>query len=169
MASERLILTGFMGVGKSTVGPLAAEELDVNYYDTDEWMETEAGIDIPMLLRSDPAAFRELEARALKVILKRGPGIFSTGGGIVSTEVGRRALLSADATVVCLQVPFDEAARRVSQDSGRERPLFDDAEKARKLYQERLEWYEETANYIVDASRPVDLVVGDIVKIAQAG
>lgn len=158
-----------MGVGKSTVGPQAANELGARYYDTDAWMEIEAGVDIPNLVRTDMAAFRKLEARALEEILDREPGIVSTGGGIVSTEVGRSALLAADASVVWLQVPFDEAARRVSQDSGRERPLFDDVEKARELYQGRRKWYEETANHIVDASKPVDLVVGDIVEIAQAG
>lgn len=169
MAGERLILTGFMGVGKSTTGPRVANELGVKYYDTDNWMETESGIDVPNLVRTNMAAFRRLEAATLEEILDLEPGVVSTGGGIVSTEVGRNALLASDVPVIWLRATFDEAARRVSEDTtGRERPLFDDIDKARALNDERQVWYRETASHYVDASQPMELVVGDIVAIARA-
>lgn len=167
MAKESLILTGFMGVGKSTVGPKAANVLEIRYYDIDSWMETEAGIDVPWLVKSDMAAFRKLEAEALADILGQEPGIISTGGGIVSTEIGRSVLRAASTPVVWLRASFDDSARRVAQDTGRERPLFADAMKALELYNERRDWYAETSDHIVDASQPVELVVGDIVKIAR--
>jgi len=167
MARKSLILTGFMGVGKSTVGPKAASALEVRYFDTDSWVETEAGIDIPQLVKSDMAAFRKLEAEALEDILSQEPGIISTGGGIVSTEIGRSALLAASTPVVWLRATFEDSARRVAQDSGRERPLFADTTRALELYNERQAWYEETSDHIVDASQPIELVAGDIVKIAR--
>lgn len=169
MSKNSLILTGFMGVGKSTVGPEAASVLGVKYYDTDSWMETEAGIDVPQLVKSDMAAFRKLEAEALEDILTQEPGIISTGGGIVSTEIGRSALRAASVPVVWLRASFDDSAQRVAQDSGRERPLFADTAKALGLYNDREEWYAETSDHIVDASQPVELVVGDIVSIVRAG
>lgn len=167
MAKEHLILTGFMGVGKSTVGPRAADILEVRYYDTDDWMETEAGIDVPQLVKSDMTAFRQAEAEALGAILDREPGVISTGGGIVSTAIGRNALRAAGCPVVWLRAPFEDSARRVTQDNGRERPLFADTAKALELYDERAKWYAETSNRIVDATRPIELVVGDIVTIAR--
>ena len=167
MAKESLVLTGFMGVGKSTVGPRVSDALGIKYYDTDEWLETEAGIDIPQLVKSDMQAFRNLEAEALEEILNQEPGIISTGGGIVSTENGRKALQATNAPVVWLRASFDDSARRVAQDEGRERPLFADKVKALELFNERTEWYMETSDHVVDASQPVELVVGDIVKIAQ--
>ncbi len=167
MAKERLILTGFMGVGKSTVGPKAASILGIRYYDTDSWMETEAGVDIPQLVKSDMIAFRKLEAEALGTILSQEPGVISTGGGIVSTEIGRNALLAAANPVVWLQAPFGESALRVAQDPGRERPLFADKLKALELYNQRTKWYAETSNHTVDASQPIELVVNDIIKIAR--
>ena len=163
-----MILTGFMGMGKSTVGRKSAELLDIPYSDTDDWMETNAGVNIPELVRTDMAKFRELEANTLRVILGENSGIISTGGGIVSTEVGRKALLASNVPVLWLRAPFEVAAERVMQDTGRERPLFSDVDKARTLYEERMEWYEQTASHIVDASQPVQLVIGRVVEIARS-
>ena len=169
MSNEHLILTGFMGMGKSTVGPKVAETLGVNYYDTDNWMETESGVSVPDLVRTDMQAFRKLEAATLVDILELEPGVISTGGGIVSTEVGRKALLASGVPVIWMWANFDVVAKRVSEDSvGRDRPLFDDVEKARALNDERQGWYRETATHTVDASQPIELVTGDIVAIVRA-
>lgn len=168
MAGEKLILTGFMGMGKSTVGRKAAELLEVPYSDTDEWMETNAWVNIPELVRTNIAKFRELEAGTLQTILGENSGIISTGGGIVSTEVGRKALLATNVPVLWLRAPFEIAERRVMQDTGRERPLFSDVNRARGLYEERMGWYKETASHIVDASQPLELVVDQVVEIARA-
>jgi len=168
MAGERLILTGFMGMGKSTVGPLAAEKLEVKYYDTDEWMENEAGIDVPHLVKTDPAKFRRVESQALNDILGQEPGVISTGGGIVSTEIGRKALMDTHVLVIWLNAPFEVAAERVASDAtGRERPLFSDYANAKKLYEERQEWYEATHDVSLDAAQPREDVVAQIVATAR--
>lgn len=168
MAREKLILTGFMGMGKSTVGRKSAELLELPYNDTDDWMETNAHIDIPELVRTDIVKFRELEAATLLEILGETSGIVSTGGGIVSTEVGRKALLATGAPVLWLRAPFEAAERRVMRDTGRERPLFSDVTKARALYEERMGWYEETASHIIDASQPLELVADRVIQIARS-
>ena len=168
MAENTVILTGFMGMGKSTVGRRAAELLGVDYYDTDSWMETESGIDEPALVKTDMAAFRKLEADTLREILAAKEGIVSTGGGIVSTQLGRGVLLGSGVPAVWLQAPFEVAAQRVAQDRGRERPLFANIDTARALFNERQPWYKETATAVVDASRPVELVAGDIVSILRS-
>ncbi len=166
MAREKLILTGFMGMGKSTVGRISAERLEIPYYDTDDWMETKAGIDIPELVRTDITNFRRIEANTLNTILQEKSGIISTGGGIVSTEIGRNALQASNVPVVWLSAPFDIVIERVQQDIGRERPLFSDIEMARDLFEERKLWYQETASYVVDAAQPIELVVEQVVNIA---
>ncbi len=167
MVKGSVVLIGFMGMGKSTVGPRAAEELAVGYYDTDDWMEAETGVDVPALVKSDMAQFRRLEAEALRTILGNYEGVVSTGGGIVSTELGRAALLGSGVPVVWLRAPFDIAVSRVMVDSGRERPLFADVESARKLFDERQKWYEEVATNVVDASRPIEIVAERIVSILR--
>ena len=169
MSKESLILTGFMGMGKSTVGPDVAKRLGNAYFDTDDWLETVAGINVPQLVKTNMAEFRRLEAEALETILGQEHVVISTGGGIVSTEVGRTALLAAGSPVVWLKAPFVVAAERVKYDTGRERPLFSNLEIARTLFNDRQEWYAETANHIVDASQPKELVVGTVVSILANG
>lgn len=167
MASKGLVLTGFMGVGKSTVGPFVAEQLGLGYYDTDVWMEEE-GIDVPKLVRTDMPKFRSLEIAALKTILQdREPSVVSTGGGIVSTPLGRKALLEVVCPVVWMQAPFEDLATRVSKDTGRPRPLFEDRDEAYERFVERTPWYEQTASHYVDASAPIPEVVRDTVHIGR--
>lgn len=169
MAGERLILTGFMGAGKSTSARIAAEVLGVDSLDTDVWMRTEMGIDVPALVAADPLEFRKKEAEALEATLAQEPAIIATGGGIVSTEVGRAVLHATKVPVVWLQVSFEEAVRRDANDSGTPRPLFQDKEKAYGIYQERIQWYKETSDYEIDADHPVQLVANHIIEIARAG
>ncbi len=168
MATEQAILTGFMAMGKSTTGRLAAEVLGVEFYDTDEWMETEMGIDIPRSLDADPVEFRRQEVRALRAILGEKPGIISTGGGFVTTEGGRIALAEVEPPVIWLNGTFEAAAERVAKDTGRERPLFRDVAAARKRYDERQGWYRTTSDHTVNADRPKELVAGEIVQIARS-
>ena len=154
-----------MGAGKSKVGESAANKLGVECYDTDAWMENEMGINVAALVKGNLVRFRRKEADALREVLATSKeGIISTGGGIISTAVGRKALLGSGVPVVWLEVPFDVARQRVLSDSGRERPLFADAQKARALFDERQQWYEETASHRVDASQPIGRVVNDVLS-----
>ncbi len=164
MAGERLILTGFMGVGKSAVSRDLASLLGVSRYDTDDWMETESGLDVPTLVKTDMPRFRRLEADTLLHLLGLEPAAISTGGGIVSTEVGRGVLLGAGVPVIWLQAPFETSVERVAYDTGRERPLFNDIDSARALHAERQPWYAETCHFAVDATQPAKLIATDIIS-----
>lgn len=168
--ADRLILTGFMGSGKSKAGQAAAERLGYLFSGTDERMSAD-GIDVPALVEADAEKFRRLEAKALESILEDEairPAIISTGGGIVSTEIGRRALISSGVPVVLLDVSFDVARERVRGDTDNQRPLFDDDVLARELYESRQQFYEQTANHTIDASLPLDSVVGNIIEFARS-
>lgn len=164
---ESLILTGFMGAGKSTIGNLIAADLKVPYSDTDRQLEYD-GVDVPRLVKQDPKKFRDLEAQALNYLLSREAGVIATGGGIVSEQIGRDALRTAaeHMPVVWIDVPFDLLAERVAQDRGRERPLFANTTTARTLYDTRRTWYESTSTNQVDGSQSREKVVDAIRKIA---
>lgn len=167
MKKESLILTGFMGAGKSTIGNLLAADLKVPYSDTDRQLEQD-GVDVPRLMKQDLEKFRNLEAQALYYLLSREPGVIATGGGIVSKQIGRDALRAAGERmpVVWIDVPFELLAERVARDLGRERPLFADTNAARKLYDERHAWYMESSTDKVDGSQSREKVVDAIRKIA---
>lgn len=166
MRKTGVILTGFMGVGKSTIGPALAERLGLSFEDTDARMES-MGVDIPALVKASLTAFRAVEAMVLRESLGNGEVVISTGGGIVTTELGRSALFAARLPVVWMNAPFAVLAERVAKDPGRERPLFNDVDGARELYEARLPLYAATANHIVDASQPAEAVVTSIVSVLR--
>ncbi len=115
-----LLLAGFMGTGKSTVGPLAAAKLDVPFVDTDEIVAREAGASIPDLWRREgEAAFREREHAVLERLLADGTRrVVALGGGTLLTRELRHSTLDR-AVVVTLTSEPDEILRRVGDVSAR--------------------------------------------------
>jgi shikimate kinase/3-dehydroquinate synthase len=139
-ALERHVaLVGFMGAGKSTLGPVLAERLGRPFVSVDAVVEGRTGSSVADLFASrGEAAFRELEAEtASEVLARRELSVVEVGGGALGSEV-TRAGLAASAFTVHLDVAPEEAWRRVT---GSDRPLARDAEAFRVLYDERLPVY----------------------------
>ena len=81
--SERVILIGLMGAGKSTLGAMLAAELSVPFADSDAWIEREAGMSVGEIFDSKGADFfRQLEARFVAAIPDMPIGVVATGGGL---------------------------------------------------------------------------------------
>src|SRR5208282_4965089 len=81
---RRLVLTGFMGSGKTTVGPLVAERLGWSFVDVDDVIAAEAGCSIPELFRRDgEAAFREREHDAIARLAGGDALVLALGGGAI--------------------------------------------------------------------------------------
>lgn len=167
MSLERpLIVTGFMGAGKSKVGQMLASEFGAPFYDNDTEVLNAKGISPANLIRERGVdAFREIEVDVLATILERPVGVIATGGGIVSTQFGRGFLRASRADIVWLDVPFEVARGRVMQDEVNDRPLFRDVDEARKLYDERQPWYRQTAGFVVNAAQDSRSVVKDIKRV----
>jgi shikimate kinase len=150
---RHVILTGFMGSGKSTVGELVAQKFHVPFYDIDQEVVNSTGMTIPDLFsREGESSFRQHEVDALRDALNHErSSIISTGGGIITTEYGRQTLKQANAHVVWLEVDFETAKARVGEDPNR--PLFQDVKKAHELFRARQCHYRRTARFVVDASK----------------
>jgi shikimate kinase len=123
---SNIVLAGFMGTGKSTVGKLAAERLGLAFVDTDEVIVERAGKPISEIFSQEgEQAFRQLEA---KVCLDIGGGsgqVIALGGGALLNAKVREDLVARN-LVICLTCDLDEIARRVADASGNDpsRPLF---------------------------------------------
>src|SRR5271169_2588511 len=79
---KRLVLTGFMGAGKSTIGRLLADRLNWNFLDLDAHLEARTGSTIPQLFAEQgEARFRRLESTALASALARTNTVLALGGG----------------------------------------------------------------------------------------
>ncbi len=122
-----IILTGFMGTGKTAVGQEVARQLGWPYVDTDDVLERIAGKSIEAVFAEDGEdAFRRLEAQALAEVCSGDRQVISTGGGMVKAQ-GNRTLMRASGFVVCLEATPETIVRRLYPDGARQgavRPLL---------------------------------------------
>ncbi len=162
---SHVFLIGFMGAGKSTVGPLLAGLLGRAFVDLDESIAAEQGRSIGEIFDVDgEAAFRELEVAALQDLRDADPSVVACGGGIVTTAPAR-ALLHELGTAVYLRIGATEALERIGDSSTR--PLLagaNGAEAAAQLLDSRTAFYSEVADIEVDAASTSPLAIAE--KIA---
>lgn len=149
--NRNIILAGFMGVGKSTVGSLLASRLGMQFVDTDTCIEEEAGKSIAEIFAQDgEAAFRSIEAQVCQRLADRSGLIIATGGGALLNSA-TRAALERCGPVICLVADLDEIIRRVGE--APERPLFrPDRARLAALLATRLPLY-ASLPYQVDTTR----------------
>ena len=119
----RIYLTGFMGSGKSTVGPHVARLLGYRFVDLDRQIENETGLPVAAFfrLKGEPA-FRKVEREALERLMREDRVVVSLGGGGVAQDDLRLRLLETG-TLVCLSVPFDVLVERLSRNPAK-RPML---------------------------------------------
>ena len=157
---ERVYLTGFMGSGKSTVGPILANAIGYGFTDLDEHIERRAGQTIPELFEQEgEAVFRALEAELLRETTERPYIVVALGGGALVAPASRR-LARAHGTVIYLHVPVEQLVRRLRRGSA-DRPLLTDDEgnpltslhlrdRVEGMLRERLPLYRDAAHVTVD-------------------
>ena len=158
-----IVLMGFMGAGKSTIGKRLAAAMNCEFIDTDNYIEKEQGRKISDIFEKDgEAAFREMETDLLKRLQKRDDAfVLSLGGGMPVREENRRLLRNLGC-VVYLKTSKEEIIRRVSGDVNR--PLLQGGgleEKVTALMNVREMIYVETAHkeVITDGKSVEELVV----------
>ena len=164
-AARPLFLVGFMGAGKSTVGPILAKSLGLPFADLDDVIESGTGMTVDALFAErGEEGFRAAEYDALEAVLETGPAVVACGGGIVTYE-DSRSVLAAGGDVVYLAVTADESLDRVrGQLHGR--PLLRGADPAGAAtllgLRERL--YDQVADFTVDT---VDRSPADVARRIQ--
>ncbi len=126
MHPPRVYLTGFMGSGKSTSGPLVAERLGYRFLDLDDEVERAAGVSVSDLFarRGEPT-FRALETAVLCEAAEQEHVVVATGGGALATE-GNLLTAEASGVIVYLKLAPETLAQRLRDGEGR--PLLRDEE-----------------------------------------
>lgn len=155
-----LALVGMMGSGKSTVGAMLAERLDLPEVDTDVLIEERSGSSIATIFNQvGEQGFRRVEIECLADAVASMPCVIATGGGVVTTDDGR-ALLGKVPLVIHLKVTPEVAAGRVGQDTSRPILSVDPLTTLRHLDHERASWYDEVADLVVvvDDKTPEEVV-----------
>jgi len=161
-----VVLVGFMGSGKSSVGRELARRIGAEFVDVDTWIEESTGRSIQEFFATEgEPAFRELESAALREVLAVRGRVVATGGGAFQEERNRR-LLKEYGPVVYLEAEVRTILRRVS--GNLKRPLLrgGDPEKiVRDLLERRVEGY-RLADYAVPTDeRTVTQVAERIVEL----
>lgn len=166
---RRIVLTGFMGSGKSTVGPLLAARLGWRFIDADDVIEAEAGMPIAEIFakRGEPH-FREQERATIARLAATDALVLALGGGAIETEATRTLLGGSDRTLlVHLEVQLSTTLARCGGTEGT-RPVLADQANLAKRYERRLPLYRTAHISIpVDQMTP-DEVADAIVNAARA-
>lgn len=139
---SRVVLTGFMGVGKSTVAKCLSHILQIERIDLDRFIETKEGRTIPEIIAEDgETGFREKETNYLREILSETDSqIIALGGGAWITEQNRSLIKNHKCVSVWLESTFEHCWRNISV-SKNVRPLAKDRNTVEKLFEERQKLY----------------------------
>ena len=164
---KALILTGFMGSGKSAVAKLAARTLGVPVLDLDDLIVERAGKTISRIFAEEgEAGFREQETALLREVAGRMDIVVATGGGVLSTPENRSILEGA--TVVNLDADFATLLGRLhgSEDL---RPLLKQGpEKLLKLFENRKPYYEAVRLHVDTDGKDVSQVAEEVVNLYRS-
>jgi shikimate kinase len=141
---RRVVITGFMAAGKTTVGRALARLLEAPFADLDDAVRELEGRGPRELIDAEGEEhFREAETRALRHVLERGGArVIATGGGAWTLERNRALVAAHGCLSVWLDAPFDLCLRRILDGADpSDRPFARDAVRAGRLYEERLAAY----------------------------
>ena len=160
---KNIILTGFMGVGKTSVGTRLARDLGFTFVDTDELIEEDQKTTITEIFSSfGEPYFRDVEARVIGQVLEGENQVISTGGGAVMHEKNRAAFKERGITV-CLTARADVIYERIRHET--HRPLLqvpDPLGRIGELLSAREPFYRQ-ADIVIDTSeRTADEVINEI-------
>lgn len=164
---DNIILIGFMGSGKSTVGIKLSYRLRHAMEDTDKLIEKEEGRTISEIFATDGEAyFRNLETECLKKLIQTAnQKIISVGGGLPIREENH-ALLKKLGTVVYLRAKAETIYERVKHDTSRPLLQGDDPKgKIQTLMAQRADIYEKASDVIIDVDdKDFDTIIDEIVR-----
>jgi len=156
-----IVITGFMGCGKSKVARELARQRNVVMVDLDDWITARVRRSPAQLITEDgERAFREIETNALRELLQRGgAGVIALGGGAWIEKANRDLIDEYGCTSIWLDTPFEICWERIAA-SEEDRPLGRTREEARARYDLRRPIYALAHLHItVSAEQTVDDLV----------
>src|SRR5688572_1650601 len=144
-----IIITGFMGSGKTKVAWELARRLNLVMVDLDNWIEDREGRSAAqIIIENGERAFRSIESKALRTLLETNAAdIIGLGGGAWIEETNREVIDQYGCTTVWLDAPFEMCWTRIEA-SAEERPLGKTREQALELYERRRPIYQLASIHI---------------------
>jgi shikimate kinase len=160
---RNLVLTGFMGTGKTTVGKRVASILDLPFIDSDEEIVRRAKMTIPQIFEHfGETGFRHLESVICRWMASCSDVVISTGGGML-VNVQNLGVMSKTGLVVCLNAAPEVIHQRLQTSNNR--PLKANWE---ALYEQRQSAYAAIPNQIETTGKTPDQVAGEVIALRQS-
>ncbi|MCQ9122301.1 MULTISPECIES: shikimate kinase AroK [Rodentibacter] len=155
MAEKRnIFLVGPMGAGKSTIGRQLAQQLNMDFLDSDAVIEERSGADIGWIFDLEgEEGFRKREERIINELTQMQGIVLSTGGGTVLSKDSRN-YLSARGIVIYLETTVDKQFQRTQRD--KKRPLLQDVEDPRQVLEDLAKIRNPLYEEIADITLPTD-------------
>jgi shikimate kinase len=140
-----------MGSGKSSVGKILARQLFKEFADVDSIIEKEQNATVTEIFNTKGEAyFRELEQKCIDELTQKKGQVIATGGGLpIYGSISNKSL------IVYIDADFDVILQRLTKKERDKRPLLQDEERARALFDQRTDTYREQATFIVDANQSI--------------
>ncbi len=169
--ARNLVLTGFMGTGKTQIGQEVARRLGRPFVDMDAEIEARTGKPIPRIFAEDGEdVFRGMEADLCQELGSQTGLVIATGGGALLSTANREAMMHRG-VILCLTCDADEIQRRLSEGGAATRPLLEVPEpraEIERLLAARQETYAAIPWQIDTTSSSVDGVVERVIQLANA-
>ena len=152
----KIVLCGFMGCGKTSIGWRLAKLLHCAFVDMDQYIEKKEGYTVSQLFEKfGEANFRACERKAAVELMQMERVVIASGGGTVLDKENVRAFHEGGGVICFLDVPVAALQERLKRD--KRRPLLqrpDRREFIQRLYQERYPHYLAAADRVIDAGAP---------------
>ncbi len=132
MTTSNIVLTGFMGTGKSAVGRILAETLNWEFLDTDDVIEQRYGPIADIFADQGESAFRAFERELAHELSGCRRHVIATGGGFM-LDPKNSAALDRTSTIYCLTAEPDEIVRRLMSRSKAHRPLLESPDRPARI------------------------------------
>ena len=157
-----IVLCGFMGCGKTSVGKQLSLKTGLNFIDTDRYIEKTSGLPVSEIFKVyGEAHFRNLEKICVKTVSSSTSAIISTGGGVI-LDKKNILYLKQTGKIFYLDAPIEILTARLISDSTR--PLIKSKSSIQKIFDERKEKYFNAADFIINANQSLDEVCEDIIN-----
>ncbi|HZJ99825.1 MAG TPA: shikimate kinase [Tissierellaceae bacterium] len=161
---KNIVLIGMPGSGKTTIGKILAEELDMKFCDSDEYIEEHSGKSIPEIFQDGEERFRSIEKEAILEISNEENTVIATGGGVVKS-LENIINLKNNGVLIFINRPLEDI---MSDIDANHRPLIkDEIEKLNKLFEERYSLYKKYSDYEVMNRGSLQELVTKIIKLLR--